>query len=96
MSSGKQRTFFHLPQLLSAISEDRQVFYVEGQKDVLIVPTSQNPKGGITDYIKEGHTKEDLLELVNTASITTKNETYKKIHSLDMISMADIKEKVPE
>ncbi len=153
---GQPKTLFHLPQLISAISEGKQIFYVEGEKDVLmlenmgfcattaggandwkkeytsyfenadivilpdndspgkglankiyqdlqhiaksvqIVKTSQIPKGDVTDYIEEGHTKEDLLKLINSASIPPQKSLQKKGNSLEMTSMADATEKTPE
>lgn len=63
----------------------------------LIVKTSNLPKGDVTDYIQEGHTKEDLLQLIKTAEKEIKSKTKKTSgFSLDMVSMEDIKEKPPE
>lgn len=155
--NGRQKTLFHLPQLLKGIATGEKIFYVEGEKDVLtlesmgliattagstndwkseyapyfknadvvilhdndapgqtlaekvakdlngiasrtlIVKTSNLPKGDVTDYIQEGHTKEDLLQLIKTAEKEIKSKTKKTSgFSLDMVSMEDIEEKPPE
>ena len=63
----------------------------------LIVKTSNLPKGDVTDYIQEGHTKEDLLQLIKTAEKEIKSKTKKTSgFPLDMVSMEDIEEKPPE
>ena len=155
--NGRQKTLFHLPQLLKGIATGEKIFYVEGEKDVLtlesmgliattagstndwkseyapyfknadvvilhdndapgqtlaekvakdlngiasrtlIVKTSNLPKGDVTDYVQEGHTKEDLLQLIKTAEKEIKSKTQKASgFSLDMVSMEDIEEKPPE
>ena len=64
---------------------------------VMILKTSDIPKGDVTDYIQEGHTKDDLLQLIKTAEKETKDKTKKSSSlSLNMVSMEDIEEKPPE
>ncbi|MBQ2879177.1 MAG: AAA family ATPase, partial [Anaerotignum sp.] len=155
--NGRQKTLFHLPQLIKGIAARERIFYVEGEKDVLtlesmgliattagsandwkpeyslyfknadvvilpdndepgqalaekitkdmknvaartlIVKTADIPKGDVTDYIQEGHTKEDLLQLIQTAEKKIKNKVKKSSGlSLDMVNMEDIEEKPPE
>ncbi|MGM9915946.1 AAA family ATPase [Anaerotignum sp.] len=64
---------------------------------ILIVKTSSAPKGDVTDYIEEGHTKEDLLRLIDEteAAVSSQNQD-KNGCSLEMTTMETAEEKSPE
>lgn len=63
----------------------------------LIVKTSSAPKGDVTDYIEEGHTKEDLLQLIDeTEAAVSSKDQDKNGCSLEMTTMDTAEEKSPE
>ena len=63
----------------------------------LILKTSDAPKCDVTDYMQDGHTKDDLLQLIKTAEKELNSKTKKSSGlSLNMVSMEDIEEKPPE
>lgn len=57
-------------------------------KKVVVVPTSTVEKGDVTDYLNEGHTKDDLLKLVADAM-----KAAEKTNPLAMLTVSEIEEK---
>ena len=57
-------------------------------KKVVSIPTSAAEKGDITDYLAEGHTKDDLLKLVDDAM-----KVAEKIDPLAILTVNEIEEK---
>ena len=63
-------------------------------KSVKIINTSTIPKGEVSDYIQEGHTKEDLLRLIENAEIKNQKNTKSSIDdSLELTAMENAEEK---
>lgn len=57
-------------------------------KEIVVVPTSRAEKGDVTDYLNEGHTKEDLLKLVDAAM-----KAAERTDPLSMLTVNEIEEK---
>lgn len=63
-------------------------------KSVKIINTSTIPKGDVSDYIQEGHTKEDLLRLIENAESKNQKNTKSSIDdSLELTAMENAEEK---
>lgn len=76
--------------LAARISKD-----LEGlAKSIKIINTSTIPKGDVSDYIQEGHTKEDLLRLIENAENKNQKNTKSSIDdSLELTAMENAEEK---
>ena len=63
-------------------------------KSVKIINTSTIPKGDVSDYIQDGHTKEDLLRLIENAESKNQKNTKSSIDdSLELTAMENAEEK---